>query len=125
MLKLDEPSKKDLNADINRISQGMDTIVEVDKALEHRALLSSANTQDQNNQTQTGGQIIVEQNYDLMSEKGANVTTANREEQKSIGGFDVLSRNTGGFDTSVYSKQSRIKQKIIQAVFNLIEKIKE
>ena len=68
----------------------------------------------------------MEPNFELSSEvHGAVVTTANREELKSFGGFDVLSRNTGGFDTSVYSKQSRIKQKIIQAIFNLIEKIKD
>ena len=69
--------------------------------------------------------MSVEPNYDLISDKGATVMTANKEEQKSQAGFDVLSRNTGGLDTSVYSKQSRIKQKIIQAIFSLIEKIKE
>ena len=60
----------------------------------------------------------------MSEDKGAPITTANREEIKSYGGFDVLSRNTGGFDTSVASKQSKIKQVIIQGIFKLIEKIK-
>jgi len=94
-----EISRKDLNADISKLDQAMDTIEEgVEQSIDFNKFKS---TNVVPNQIKFTTKTEEQNNFDSMSDKGANVTTANREELKSFGGFDVLSRNTGGFDMSV------------------------
>ena len=94
-----EISRKDLNADISKLDQAMDTIEEgVEQSIDFKKFKS---TNVVPNQIKFTTKTEEQNNFDSMSDKGANVTTANREELKSFGGFDVLSRNTGGFDMSV------------------------